>query len=81
MPTRHGGNPSKNRGEQANYDHTGIGVIGATAITAALTDPKAFRSGRNFAPWIGLVQDSTGGKQKLGRSRNRATATSGAFSW
>jgi transposase len=27
-----------------------------------------FRSGRDFAAWIGLVprQDSTGGKQKLG---------------
>jgi hypothetical protein len=32
------------------------------------TDPKAFRSGRDMAAWIGLVprQDSTGGKQKLG---------------
>jgi transposase len=47
----------------------GIGVIGATAIEATMTDPKAFRSGRDFAAWIGLVprQDSTGGKQKLGR--------------
>jgi transposase len=46
----------------------GIGVIGATAIDATMTDPKAFRSGRDFAAWIGLVprQDSTGGKQKLG---------------
>jgi transposase len=46
----------------------GIGVIGATAITATVTDPKAFRSGRDFAAWIGLVprQDSTGGKQRLG---------------
>src|SRR5271165_2370903 len=46
----------------------GIGVIGATAITATVTGPKAFRSGRDFAAWIGLVprQDSTGGKQKLG---------------
>jgi transposase len=46
----------------------GIGFIGATAITAVVTDPKAFRSGRDFAAWIGLVprQDSTGGKQKLG---------------
>ncbi len=47
----------------------GIGVVGATAIEATMTDPKAFRSGRDFAAWIGLVprQDSTGGKQKLGR--------------
>jgi transposase len=46
----------------------GIGIIGATAIAATVTDPKAFRSGRDFAAWIGLVprQDSTGGKQKLG---------------
>ena len=46
----------------------GIGIVGATAIAATVTDPKAFRSGRDFAAWIGLVprQDSTGGKQKLG---------------
>jgi transposase len=46
----------------------GIGIIGATAIAATVTDPKAFRSGRDMAAWIGLVprQDSTGGKQKLG---------------
>jgi Transposase IS116/IS110/IS902 family len=46
----------------------GIGVLGASAVTATLTDAKAFRSGCDFAPWIGLVprQDSTGGKQKLG---------------
>jgi hypothetical protein len=38
--------------------------------------------GRDFAAWIGLVarQDSTGGKQKLGRSPSRATATCDAFS-
>ena len=46
----------------------GIGVIGATAIVATVPDPKVFRSGRDFAAWVGLVprQDSTGGKQKLG---------------
>ena len=46
----------------------GIGIIGASAIAAMVTDPNAFQSGRNFAAWIGLVprQDSTGGKQKLG---------------
>src|ERR1700738_1373519 len=33
----------------------GIAVIVATAITATVTDPKAFRSGRDFAAWIGLV--------------------------
>ena len=46
----------------------GIGVIGATAIAATVADPTVFRSGRDFAAWIGLVprQDLTGGKQKLG---------------
>jgi transposase len=46
----------------------GIGVIGATAIAATVTDPSAFKSGRDLAAWIGLVprQSSTGGKQKLG---------------
>ena len=46
----------------------GIGIVGATAIAATVTDPKAFRSGRDFAAWIGLVprEDSTGGKHKLG---------------
>jgi transposase len=39
----------------------GIGLIGASAIAATVADPKAFRSGRDFAAWIGLVprQDST----------------------
>jgi pimeloyl-ACP methyl ester carboxylesterase len=42
--------------------------VGASAIVATVADPMAFRSGRDFAAWIGLVprQDSTGGKQKLG---------------
>ena len=46
----------------------GIGLVGATAIVSTITDPKAFRSGRDMAAWIGIVprQDSTGGKQKLG---------------
>jgi transposase len=46
----------------------GIGIIGASAIATTVTDPNVFRSGRDFAAWIGLVprQDSTGGKQKLG---------------
>ena len=46
----------------------GIGRLGASTIAAVVTDPKAFRTGRDFAAWIGLVprQNSTGGKQKLG---------------
>ena len=39
----------------------GMGVIGATAIAATVTDPRAFKSGRDLAAWIGLVprQNST----------------------
>ncbi len=46
----------------------GIGVIGATAIAATITDPAAFKSGRDLAAWIGLVprQNSSGGKDRLG---------------
>jgi transposase len=46
----------------------GIGAIGATAIAATVTDPKVFKSGREFAAWIGLVprQNSSGGKERLG---------------
>ena len=46
----------------------GIGVIGATAIASTVTDPSGFKSGRDFAAWIGLVprQHSTGGKERLG---------------
>ena len=47
----------------------GIGVITATAIAATVTDPDQFRSGRQFAAWLGLTpqQHSTGGKERLGR--------------
>ncbi len=46
----------------------GIGVITATAIAATVTDPDQFRSGRQFAAWLGLTpqQHSTGGKRRLG---------------
>ena len=46
----------------------GIGPALATALVASIGDPKAFRSGRDFSAWIGLVpkQHSSGGKEKLG---------------
>jgi transposase len=55
----------------------GIGVVGATAIAATVADPTVFRSGRDFAAWIGLVprQDSTGGKHKLGPISKQGTET------
>ena len=46
----------------------GVGPALATALVASVADPKAFRSGRNFSAWIGLVpkQHSSGGREKLG---------------
>ena len=46
----------------------GIGPITASALTASITDPSIFRTGRAMAAWIGLVprQNSTGGKERLG---------------
>jgi transposase len=49
-------------------DIPGVGPALATALVASVADPKAFRSGRDFSAWIGLVpkQHSSGGKEKLG---------------
>jgi transposase len=46
----------------------GVGPALATALVASVPDPKAFRSGRNFSAWVGLVpkQNSSGGKLRLG---------------
>ena len=45
----------------------GIGPITATALIAAIGNGAAFRKGRDFAAWVGIVprEHSTGGKQKL----------------
>jgi transposase len=46
----------------------GLGPITASAIVATVGDPKQFKSGRQFAAWLGLVpqQRSSGGKERLG---------------
>ena len=46
----------------------GVGPLIATALVATISDPHAFRSGRDLSAWIGLVpkQNSTGGKERLG---------------
>ena len=51
----------------------GVGVITATALTATVGDASQFRSGRQFAAWLGLVptQRSSGGKDRLGRISKR----------
>lgn len=54
----------------------GLGPVTATAVIAAIGNGAAFRKGREFAAWMGVVprEHSTGGKQKLlgiGKRGNR----------
>jgi transposase len=60
----HRSNPTSKRLDQV----PGIGPALATALVASVPDAKAFRSGRHFSAWIGLVpkQHSSGGKDRLG---------------
>jgi transposase len=45
----------------------GVGPALATALVASVADPMAFRSGRDFSAWVGLVpKQNSGGKDKLG---------------
>jgi len=43
----------------------GVGVLTATAAVATMGDAKSFRSGREFAAWIGLVPKQTGSGGKV----------------
>ena len=54
-------------------DIPGVGPALATALVATIADPRAFRSGRNFSAWIGIVpkQHSSGGKDRLGSISKR----------
>ncbi|AUT64966.1 IS110 family transposase [Paraburkholderia terrae] len=51
----------------------GIGRLTATALVATIGDAKTFRSGREFAAYLGLVprQNGTGGKIRLGSISRR----------
>lgn len=54
----------------------GIGPVTASTLVATVSDPTAFRSGREFAAWLGLVprQHSSGGKARVGRISKRGDA-------
>jgi transposase len=47
----------------------GIGTLTSMVLSASVTAPQAFRNGREFAAYLGLVpmQHTTGGKPRLGR--------------
>jgi transposase len=51
----------------------GVGPITASAIVATVGEATQFKSGRQFAAWLGLVpqQRSSGGKERLGRISKR----------
>jgi transposase len=52
---------------------TGIGELGASALTAGVGDFNQFRGGHQFGAWLGIVpsQNSSGGKTSLGRITKR----------
>jgi transposase len=52
---------------QAISEIPGVGLLSATAAVSTMGEAKAFRSGREFASWVGLVprQTGTGGKTRL----------------
>jgi transposase len=47
----------------------GVGTISSSAFAATTPDVSAFRSGRDYAAWLGLTPraHSSGGKERLGR--------------
>ena len=58
----------------------GIGALISAALVAHAPDPSAFRSGRDFAAWLGLVprQNSSGGKDRQGNPYLRRLLVLGA---
>lgn len=58
---------------RAIADVPGIGKLTATALVATIGDAKTFKSGREFAAFLGLVprQNGTGGKVRMGSISKR----------
>jgi transposase len=54
----------------------GVGPTTADAVIATVGDARAFRNGRQFAAWLGLVprQHSSGGRVRLGAITRRGDA-------
>ncbi|WP_157650890.1 IS110 family transposase, partial [Burkholderia ubonensis] len=55
----------EDRAVKAISEIPGVGLLTATAAVAMMGDPKAFRSGREFAAWAGLVPKQTGSGGKV----------------
>jgi len=56
-----------NEGSRRLAEIPGVGMISATAAVATMGDPPAFKSGREFAAFLGLVprHEGTGGRVRL----------------
>lgn len=57
----------QDRSSKAIAQIPGVGLLTATAAVATMGDARSFRSGREFAAWLGLVpgQTGSGGKVRL----------------
>jgi transposase len=55
----------------------GIGPLSAHAVLATMPDPAFFKSGRDFAAWLGLTPrlDGTGGKTRTGHITRQGDQT------
>jgi transposase len=60
----------------------GVGPALATALVASIADPRAFRSGRDFWAWVGLVpkQNSAGARTGWAASASKAIVICVAYS-
>ena len=59
----------ENQASQCLATIPGVGPIGAVSFALRVPHPKAFRSGRHFAAWLGLTprENSTAGRRRPGR--------------
>jgi transposase len=55
-------------GQEAVATIPGVGPIGSSMLSMKAPPPETFRSGRDFAAWLGLTpkDHSTGGRQRHG---------------
>ena len=57
----------------------GVGPLTATAVVASVGDAREFRSGREFAAWLGVVprQSGTGGRTRCSGPSESAASLAG----
>jgi transposase len=55
----------EDKGVKTISEIPGVGLLTATAAVAMMGDAKAFKSGREFAAWVGIVPKQTGSGGKV----------------